>query len=248
MAQSVDRALEILSLVSEQPQTLKTLSDHLEVHKSTALRLAQSLERAGLVSRRSDGAYTIGRQLLSIAATALASLDIRDVARPHLAALNRSFSHTVHLASLVGNEVVYVDKFEGTAKIQMYSRIGRTTPLHASGVGKVILAYRSESELAQLLKGLEYQQYAPDTITSEAELRRDLELIRERGYAVDRGEFETLIHCVAAPVRGIDGTVTSAMSMSVPKMLLDFDGLMALVPELVATADAISRDYGWKPR
>jgi DNA-binding IclR family transcriptional regulator len=245
MSQTVDRALSILDRLAEEPQSLGMLTDHLGVHKSTALRLVQSLERAGFARRQEDGRYTLGRRLLTIGATALESLDLRNVARPHLTRLNVMCGHTVHLAGLIDRDVVYVDKYEGTSSIRMYSRIGKTASLYASGVGKVILAYREEPQLTDMIRTIDFQRHTPDTITSEHGLRRELAAIRERGYGFDRGEFEDIIHCIAAPIRAANGAVSAAVSISVPKMLLSFEDLQQLLPDLVAAADATARDYGW---
>jgi DNA-binding IclR family transcriptional regulator len=245
MSQTVDRALSILDRIAEESQSLSMLAEHLGVHKSTALRLAQSLERAGFARRQEDGRYTLGRRLLTIGAKALESFDLRDVARPHLTRLNLMCGHTVHLASLIDRDVVYIDKYEGTSSIRMYSRIGKTASLYASGVGKVVLAYRAEPDLGDMIRTIDFQRHTPDTITSEHGLRRELTAIRERGYGFDKGEFEDIIHCIAAPIRSANGAVTSAVSISVPKMILSFDDLQQLLPDLIAATDAIARDYGW---
>jgi DNA-binding IclR family transcriptional regulator len=245
MSQTVDRALSILERIADEPQSLGMLAEALGVHKSTALRLVQSLERAGFTRRQDDGRYTLGRRLLAIGSKALESMDLRDVARPHLTRLNLICGHTVHLASLIDRDVVYIDKYEGTSSIRMYSRIGKTASLYASGVGKVILAYRGEPQLSDMIRTIDFQRHTPDSITSEHGLRRELAAIRERGYGFDRGEFEDLIHCIAAPVRSANGSVTSAVSVSVPRMLLSFEDLQHLLPDLMAATDATSRDYGW---
>lgn len=245
MSQTVDRALSLLERIAAEPQTLGMLADHIGVHKSTALRLVQSLERAGLARKREDGKYTLGTRLLSIASKALEDFDLRDVARPYLTRLNHSCGHTVHLASLIDRDIVYIDKYEGNSSIRMYSRIGKTASLYASGVGKVILAYQGEPQLGDLIAKIDFQRHTSETITNEHGLRKELAAIRERGYGFDRGEFEDIIHCIAAPIRAADGSVASAVSISVPKMLVSFDDLKELLPDLLKAVDAVSRDYGW---
>lgn len=245
MSQTVDRALFILDRIAEEPQSLGMLADSLGVHKSTAHRLVQSLERAGFARRQDDGRYTLGSRLFAIGSKALESLDLRDIARPHLTRLNLLCGHTLHLASLIDREIIYIDKYEGTSSIRMYSRIGKTASLYASGVGKAILAYQDEPRLSDMIRTIDFQRHTPDTITSEHGLRRELAAIRERGYGFDKGEFEDIIHCIAAPIRSANGSVTSGVSISVPKVLLSFEDLQQLLPELIAATEAISRDYGW---
>lgn len=245
MSQTVDRALSLLGQIALEPQSLGMLADHIDVSKSTALRLAQSLERAGFVWKRADGRYTLGSRVLTLASKSLESFDVRDIARPYLSRLNQMCGHTVHLASLIDCDAIYIDKYDGRSSIRMYSRIGKTVSLYASGVGKVILAYQEEPRVTELIAQIDFQRYTSETITNEHALRRELEAIRDRGFGFDKGEREDTIHCIAAPIRAADGSVNSAVSISVPKMLISFKDLKHLLPDLIHAADAVSRDFGW---
>ena len=245
MSQTVDRALALLERMAVEPQSLGMLAEHLGVHKSTALRLAQSLERAGIARRGPDGLYTPGTRLLSIASRVLDDFDIRDIARPHLSKLNQETGHTLHLASLVDRDVIYIDKYESTSSIRMYSQIGKTALLHASGVGKAILAFQPEPILDDILSNIDFQRYTPQTLADRDSLLAELRAIEARGYAFDLGEFEEIILCIAAPIRSADGSVSSAVSVSAPKPLVSLDDLKALLPRLLGVTDAISRECGW---
>jgi DNA-binding IclR family transcriptional regulator len=245
VSQTVERAISIVEHLARRPATLIEVTAELGVHKSTALRLLQTLEGAGFARRQTDGLYTVGVRLISIAYSALESLDLREVARPHLTPLNQKYGHTVHLASFVDGVVIYIDKYEGRSSIRMYSRVGKTVDFHSSGVGKVILANLDPALRETVISRIALTRYTPNTITSEEGLRAELEAIRERGYGYDCGEFEDFVICIAAPIRSGDGTSQSAISISVAKMLVPFDELKQLIPDLVKTAEAISRDYGW---
>jgi DNA-binding IclR family transcriptional regulator len=95
---------------------------------------------------------------------------------------------------------------------------------------------------------MEYPRLTANTITDPAAYLAELEQVRAVGYAVDNAEHEDFIHCIAAPIRGPRGTVVAAVSMSVPKVLLDFDGLLAHLPDVLATARAASIECGYTPR
>ncbi len=245
MSQTVERAVAIIEQISDRPASLGEVAERLGVHKSTALRLLHTLERAGFARRSDGGRYTVGTRLIGIATKALDSLDLRAIARPHLNRLNDACGHTIHLASMLDSnldtDIVYIDKYEGRTAVRMYSRIGKTASPHASGVGKTILAYRPDAAL----RDIEYVRHTATTLASADALRADLAQIRENGYATDDGEFEDVINCVAAPVRSGDGQVRSAISISAPKVVTPLAELRLLVPDLLATAAAISRDYGW---
>lgn len=245
MSQTVERAISIVEQLARRPATLTDVTTELGVHKSTALRLLQTLERAGFARRQKDGRYTIGVGLISIAYAAMESFDLREIARPHLTPLNRKYGHTIHLASLVDDAIVYIDKYEGRSSVRMYSQMGKTVNFHSSGVGKVILANLDPALRDSIISRLTLTRFTPNTITSEEGLRAELEAIRERGYGYDLGEFEDFVICIAAPIRSGDGTARSAISISVAKMMVPMDELKQLIPDLVKTAAAISRDYGW---
>ncbi|WP_165978117.1 IclR family transcriptional regulator [Actinomadura darangshiensis] len=245
MSQTVERAISIVRRVARGPATLSEVAAELDVHRSTALRLLQTLTDAGFARRMPDGRYTVGTGLISIAYEALESMDLRDVARPHLTRLNQRCGQTIHLASFVDDDVVYIDKYEGRASVRMYSRVGNTAKLHASGVGKVILANLDPALRDTVISRLTLTRYTANTITSEARFRAELDTIRERGYGYDEGEFEDFVVCIAAPIRSGDGTAHSAVSISVAKMLVPFEELKQLIPDLLETARAVSHDYGW---
>ncbi|MER5490592.1 helix-turn-helix domain-containing protein, partial [Streptomyces sp. NPDC002490] len=124
MSQTVDRALSILPLLAEGPADLGKVADRLGVHKSTALRLLRTLHEHGLVYRQSDQRYRLGARLFALAQEAVENLDVREIAHPHLVALNEKVGHTVHLAVYEENEVLYIDKVESRYPVRMYSRIG----------------------------------------------------------------------------------------------------------------------------
>jgi DNA-binding IclR family transcriptional regulator len=245
LSQTVERAIAIVEQVARRPATLAEVAAELDVHKSTALRLLQTLSAAGFARRRPDGRYTVGLRMIGIAQEALESLDLREVARPHLTPLHLRCGHTIHLASLIDGEVVYIDKYEGRSSVRMYSRIGKTATIHASGVGKAILAHLEPTLRESVISHLTLTRYTATTITSEERLRAEMTAIGERGFACDEGEFEDFVVCIAAPIRSGDGTAQSAVSITVPRMLTPLGELMQLVPDLLKTAEAISRDYGW---
>lgn len=245
MSQTVDRALALLERMADTPQSLTDLAEYLEVHKSTALRLAQSLEKAGFARKTPDGHYIPGTRLLRIAAKTLDKFDLRDSARPYLSALNKTCGHTIHLASLVDNEVVYIDKYESTASIRMYSQIGKSALLHASGVAKAILAFQSPVMLERLLDGYDFTEYTPQTLTTREELEGELREISSRGYAFDHGEFEDFISCIAAPIRSADGSISAAVSVSAARPIASLEELKALLPKLLEATQSISEASGW---
>ena len=247
MSQSLDRALVVLGGLAEGPRTLDQLAERAGVHKSTVLRLLRTLEAHRFVQRDGVRYYRLGTALFDLAYRALEDRDVRRLVEPALRDLNASTGHTVHLASYEGGEVVYIDKFESRHNVRMYSRIGRRAPLHCTAVAKVLLAALPEAERRSVAATLDYQPRTPNSITGPEAYLAELNRVALRGFAIDNAEHEDFINCIAAPIRGTRGEVLAAMSLSVPTMLLDLDGLLELVPDLLGAAGKASAECGWSP-
>ncbi|MFF5991358.1 IclR family transcriptional regulator [Prauserella flavalba] len=245
MSQSLDRALTLVAALAGEPKTLDQLAEEIGVHKSTVLRLLRTLESHHFVHREGTRHYRLGSALFDLANRSLEQRDVRRGAEPALAALNERTGHTVHLASFEDGEVVYIDKVEGHHAVRMYSRVGKRAPLHCTAVGKVLAAALPPARREELARSLDYPALTANTIRDADAYLAELAGVAERGYALDAREHEDFIHCIAAPVRGARGEVLAALSLSVPTVLLDIDGLLALVPDLLAAAEEASVRCGW---
>ncbi|MFC5910939.1 IclR family transcriptional regulator [Streptacidiphilus monticola] len=247
MSQTVSRALRLLAELGEGERTLDQLAEALGVHKTTALRLLQSLEQDRFVHRDSAFRYHLGAGLFALASLALEQRPIRRIAAPHLAELNAATGQTVHLAALEAGEVVYIDKYDSRHPVRMYSRIGLRAGLHNTAVAKVLLAGLPLAERRRIARGIDYVRSTERTLTDPQALLAELERVAEQGWAEDRAEHESFINCVAAPVRDASGRVAAAVSVSVPDVVLPYDQVLELLPQLLATARAVSADAGYVP-
>ncbi|MEK8170077.1 IclR family transcriptional regulator [Streptomyces sp. M19] len=214
MSQTVARAIDIIRFVSDRSRTLGEVAERLGVHKSTALRLLQTLEDSGFVRRLPEGGYGMGFELIALGQMALDQVEARSLAHPVLQRLSERYGHTVHLGELVGDRIVYVDKVDGRGSVAMGSRIGLPALTHTAGVAKIITAYQDEPTRARILDAATFESYTPTTITSRAALEREIERARENGWAEDNGEHEDYINCVALPVFDARGRVTHGISIT----------------------------------
>ncbi|THA24760.1 IclR family transcriptional regulator [Streptomyces sp. RKND-216] len=247
MSQTVDRALSILPLLAEGPAGLEQVAQRLGVHKSTALRLLRTLHEHGIVYRTPDQRYRLGARLFALAQQAIENVDVRGVAHPHLTALNERTGHTVHLAVYEEDEVVYVDKVDSRYPVRMYSRIGKPVALTVAAVAKLLLADLPEARRRAVAERLDYPAYTARSTPDAEAFLAELALVREQGWATDLGGHEESINCVAAPVRGADGRVVAAMSVSAPNVVVSADELLTLLPLVRRTARAISAEYAGRP-
>lgn len=243
MSQTVDRALRILPLLAEGPANLEQVATRLDVHKSTALRLLRTLHEHGMVYRQEDQRYRLGARLFALAQQAMETLDVREIAHPHLVALNEKIGHTIHLAVYEEGEVVYIDKVESRYPVRMYSRIGKPVAITVAAVAKLLLADLPEAERRSIAERLEYPRYTTRSTPDAAAFLTELLRVRDQGWATDLGGHEESINCVGAPIRGADGRTAAAMSVSAPNVVVTADELLKLRPLILRTAEAISREY-----
>jgi DNA-binding IclR family transcriptional regulator len=245
VSQSLERALDLLDKLVDGPKRLGPLAEELQIHKSTALRLLQTLERYGFVRRRGEiPEFMLGFRLVQLSQSLLEELDIRPVAELPLKRLGEKTGETVHLAVLDGEEVVYLDKVESVHPVRMYSKVGARAPAYCTGVGKVLLAFTDEARWP----ALKMRRFTEHTITTRAGMVRAAQEIRERGWGQDEREHEDTIRCIAAPVFGPGGDVVAAVSVSVPTSRLSRQELDEFVPALLEATDAISAGLGARQR
>ena len=247
MSQSLERGMEILTLIGSKPKSVAELSGALGVHPTTALRLVHSLRKSHFVSVLDDGRYSLGPALIGLGHQALESSDLRTLARPFLCELNETTTETVHMAALFGTDIVYVDKVEAKYSVRIESRVGSVVLTYCTGVGKAVLSCLNETDLAEQCKTIDFHRFTATTITSLEALDRELEVTRARGYSVDNEEHEAEICCVAVPVWSATGKVMGSISVSAPASRVALPGLIEFLPDLRHAAAGVSSLLGYRP-
>lgn len=248
MVNSVVKAIAILRTFDREHPLLSIgeISARVGMPKSSVHRLVATLEKAGLLGRDvSSGKYRLGLGLVQLASTALESIDLRRSARPVIERLAAEVRDTVHLAVLDEGDVVYIDKIDSPARIQMISRVGGRAPAHCTGVGKVLLAYLPNDEVRRIATSKGLPAFTPATITNVEELLAHLATIRQRGYAIDQGEHEAMIRCVAAPVRDNQDRVVAAVSVTTIATSWDLAWVERTTALVLQACREISRNLGW---
>jgi DNA-binding IclR family transcriptional regulator len=246
--QSVDRALTILEVLARAGEAGVTeIAGELGVHKSTAFRLVSTLESHRLVEQTSDrGRYRLGVGILRLAGATTARLDLVQEARPVCRQLAADTGETVNIAVLSESSALYLDQIAGSSALQPHNWVGQHIPLHATSNGKVLLSGLDDARLAEVLGTL--ARFTPTTITKKKELREELVLVREQGYAVAVDELEEGLTAAAAPIHNAHGDVVASMSVSGPTFRLGADRVEKVVPQLVAAAAEVSHRLGWGNR
>lgn len=246
--QSVERALQILDLFNEQATELKItdISKLMGLSKSTLHSLLKTLQLHGYIDQNPEnGKYRLGMKLVERGHFVVGSIDIRQKAKGWLTELSRRTGQTTHLGILDGREGVYIEKIEGKLAAIAYSRIGRRLPVHATAIGKVLIAWLGEPELNALLEGYQYTTYTPSTLASREELMAALTLTREQGYALDSEENEQGVRCVAVPVWNHESRVIAALSLSTLTSRVDDAELANFREQLQQAGLQLSRALGY---
>ena len=245
---SVERALAVLEAVSQSAEGLSNaeISQRLKIPKSSASYILRALENSGYLRRgREDGRYHIGLAVVSLSHRALAGLDIREMALPVLRQLVDAARLTAHLAILDHGRAVYIEKVEAPSFVKMDTWLGRRVDVHSTSVGKALLAHLPHAEVQELVANRNLSQNTPHTITTLPKLLRELEKVREQGYALDEEENSVGVRCVAAPVFNNNGRVEA--SLGVTGIVSQFErAAVPRVAELVkSAARKLSQQLGY---
>jgi len=240
---SLDKALNVLETIAQAGDTrLSELAETTGYPAATIHRILGVLVRRRYV--RQDPAtkkYMLSLKCLEISSRLKDNLEIITAARPLMQKLMEKTGETVNLVSFENMEAVYIDQLSNTKSLlRMFTRVGARVPLHSSGVGKAFLAARPPAEALDYFRSAKKVRHTKNSLVKEDEFLRDLEETRDRGYAVDREEFEEGVGCIAAAITQ-KGEVAGAMSISGPSSRLFGANTERLAAEVVRSAEVISK-------
>jgi DNA-binding IclR family transcriptional regulator len=231
---SVDRAAALLLALGESSGEagVTELARRLGLHKSTASRLLATLQRRGLVEQDEEsGKYRLGLVVIRLAERAERTLDLKGIAWPDLERLARATRETVSLGIVEGDAYLTVAQVDGPNMIAQPDWTGRTTPLHCTASGKVLLAAMAERDVLRIARpGLEAR--TERTITTLETLMEELAKVRRRGFATAFSEWIAGTNAVAVPILDARGRVIASVGIWGPS----FRVTPARVAELVTAA------------
>lgn len=225
---------------------LKDISQALDFPSSTTHRLLSSLREVGYVNQDEvTGEYTLGLRILYLANSVLNGLDLRKIAYPYLEEMSQKTGETANLVVQDHDEALYIEKVESKALVRVFSLIGKRAPLHATGVGKVMLADMAWPDVVSIMKRKGMEKVTPHTISEIPVLMEELNKIRKQGYALDEEECELDAWCVAAPVRDYTGKVVGSISVSLPISRLTSQKKSEFIDLVKEYGDKLSRKLGY---
>ncbi len=243
--QAADRVLQILEILADNgPTGVSAIARELGVHRSTAFRLLATLEgRRFVVQETHRGTYSLGAGALRIAGAVALRIDPSREAQEICDEATARLGETSNVAILVDGAAVNIAQTTGTSSVAVRDQyVGQRTPLHATSSGKALLAYADDDQWQRAAQSL--QRFSDTTIVRPADLRSELTLIRERGWASALAEWQEHTNAVAVPVFATDGSVTAALSVTAPAFRMPPESLPALAGELRGLAQELSRRLG----
>lgn len=242
--QVIERMMTLLDAlaVSPEPASLKHLASVTGLHPSTAHRILAAMTAGGFVERQDTGTYRLGIRLLELGAIVKSRISLREVALPFMQELHEKIGEAINLGARHDDEIIYLERTSsGTSLVRVVYLVGGRAPLHLTSLGKLFLAADAPQQVRDYVKRTGLPGKTPRSLTTLADLEKELDKVRRHGIAFDDEEAELGLKCVAAPIRDHDGSVVAAISVSAPADRHDPNW----VAQLKQTADAISRALGY---
>ncbi len=241
---SIIKAVDILKYIGNQtsPSGVSQIAKDLSMNRATVYKLLETLQLVGFVHKReNDSTYTLAAGLARLAQRAYEQIDIAAVSRPYLERLNQETKETVHLGIADNNMVVYLAKLESQQVVRMHSRVGNSSPLYCTGIGKAILSTWTQEDIDHYLQHTELKAFTPHTITDKQQLLEVLSDIRQQGYALDNFEHEAEVRCIAMPLEK-DGVSYGAFSLTAPGYRMDDEMVRKYIPLLKSCQEEILKN------
>lgn len=248
-AQALSRGLALLEALAqtEGGATLTAVSERISLPTPTAHRLLATLEQAGYVQQGDGGEWLIGVRAFQVGSAFLDHRNLFAQAYPHLKRLMESSGETTNLAVINDDEAVFVAQVQCRELMRMISKLGARAPLHASGVGKAMLAAMPAAAAQVLIDRSGLERHTARTLTDAKQLAAELAVTRERGYSFDDEEHADGLRCVAAVIWNENGEPWAAVSIAGPTSRLPLERIEKLGQLVRSVAADITAALGGHP-
>ena len=254
-SQSLERGLAILSAFRSGRPLLgvSELGRDIGLSRSTTHRYVSTLAVLGYLQQDpATKKYRLGPRVLDLGFSAINSMELREIAAPHLRELSDETGYTVNMAILDDLDIVYVERCRssqaGQREIDLNLHVGSRLPAYCTSLGKALLANLDPADRAERLQRVDFARRGPNTLTSRRALDAELRRVREQGYAVNNEELAYGLRSVAAPVLNHDGEAVAAINLAVHSSMVSSDEIgKRLAPVLQGAAASISARLGYRP-
>lgn len=244
----VEKAIRILDVFAktEKPVGITELATLTNLNVSTAYRIANVFVNHGYLQQEGKrGKYTLGLKFLKFKSIVTKKMDIRQIAYPFLEELRTVTGESINLAVPDGGEAVYIEHIESNHTLRTFTTRGNRVPLYCTGVGKVFCAFMDNEKMHRLVKE-PFTALTKNTIADIREFEKELAKVLSEGVALDNGEMEIDVRCIAAPIFDANGGVIGSVSISGPYTRLPDSRIAELKPIVKESAARISTAMGFE--
>jgi len=245
LIQTVVKAVQIVELLDrEGAMRIREIAKSLKLGKSSVHRIVSTLKHTGwIIDNPATGKAELSYKLFSIGSNVVKRMSEREVFHRHMETLSDSTGENVNLGVLFEGKVFHIDKVESKSPIKVDASVGTPTSSYNTALGKVLLAEKSDAEVEDLFRDVKFVKTGKNTILSTSALLKELETVRNQGFACDDEEYAESMICYAVPVRDADGNANYALSVSFPKYRYDHkpEEKEAILRLLIETGKTLSR-------
>ncbi len=211
------------------------MPQELGIDKGSASRLVNTLVKYGFaekdqVTRR----FTLGPQIVTLSRSLLTRMPLREVAKPYLRDLMRATGECAHIGILSQGKVLYIDQVESPASLRVNAEVGFLAPLHCTALGKVLLAFGRQPLPEEL------ERFTDATLVTREALKKNLERVKQQGYAVDDEEFDIGVRCIAAPIFDFRDKIVGSIGISGPVTRMSPAAMQTLAEKVLETSRKLS--------
>ncbi|MBT3279406.1 MAG: IclR family transcriptional regulator [Phycisphaerales bacterium] len=242
------RGMKIMEYLSSRPEGVNMIdiAKALEMPNNSVFRIAMTLLELGYLDRdEKSKKFTLTRKLLALGYAAVSERSLLEEALGPMRALRDEVRETVLLATLLETDAIVLEQVSGTHPFHFSIDAGRRGSLHCSAHGKVFLAWVPDKEREELLSAIEMTYYNENTITSVEAMRKEIEVIRAQGYAVDHAEELAGVHCLSAPIFNQKGYPVAAITVTGPADRMPAGDLERIGQLVRQRADEVSAKLGY---
>ncbi len=246
--QTAEKVLQVMEALAFQrgPVKLGELARQLGMNSSTLYRFLIALQNQGYARQEESGRYALNYKLCYLAEQIKKNASVAGMLHAAVLEAGQLFQESAHLAQEENQRIVYIDNTAGASQmLTIRQYIGKTAPMHCTGVGKLLLLEYSDSELDNLIARQGLPRYTEHTLTTKQDLCRVLEEVRANGYAFDNEECEIGVRCLAVPVRDYTGKIVAGLSVSGPTTRITDDFVQQRLPHFLDIARRASHDLGY---
>lgn len=244
----IDRTFDLIELLARRGALgMRPIARELDVPIGSLHRLLNDLAEQAVVERTPEGEWQLSYRLLQIVGIQLERTNLPRLARPYLEQLAAETRETVFLAVPSRGEIVYLDKVQTDLQLQLNVELGTRRPMHATGLGKAILAFLPEVEQERFMMTAPFPAFTQKTITSGSALSAELDQVRARGYALDREEMIPGLHCIAVPVLNYTNHAVGAVSVAGVATRAGGERFGALTERMLGIGHELSVRLGYVP-